>query len=52
MVIETTELYILLPVWITLTFIQGHGSVRDQKLLHSLANVTDFFQIWFDARHD
>ena len=29
--------YLVLPVWIILTFIQGHGCVRKQKLLHSLS---------------
>ena len=31
--IKTTALYILIPVWMTLAFIQGHSCMRNQKLL-------------------
>ena len=31
-IIETTKLYILLSVWMTLTFIQGHSCIRNEKL--------------------
>ena len=30
--VRTTELYILIPVWMTLTFIEGHSCIRNQKL--------------------
>ena len=32
MMIKTTKLYILISVWITLTFIHGHSCIRNQKL--------------------
>ena len=32
-IIETTKFYILISVWMTLTFIQGHSCMRNQKLL-------------------
>ena len=32
MIRETTKLYIFISMWMTLTFIQGHRSVRNQKL--------------------
>ena len=30
--IKTTNLYILISVWMTLTFIYGHSCMRNQKL--------------------
>ena len=30
--IETTKLYILISVWITVIFIQDHSCMRNQKL--------------------
>ena len=32
MMVETTKLYILIYVWLTMTFIQGHDCTRNQKL--------------------
>ena len=32
MMIETTKLYIFIRVWMTLTFIQGLGCMRNQSL--------------------
>ena len=32
MMMGTTKLYILISVWMTLTFIQGHSCTRNQKL--------------------
>ena len=37
MVIEITELYILILVCVTLTLFQGHGDARKQKLLCQLS---------------
>ena len=37
MMIDTTELYCLIPVWMTWIFIQGHCCMRKQKLLHSFS---------------
>ena len=31
MVIETTKLFILMSVWMTLTFIQGHSFMKNEK---------------------
>ena len=42
--IELTELCILVPVWKTLTFIQGHSQMKKHKLLGSFA--CKFF-CWF-----
>ena len=36
--IEMTELHIQMPVWITLTFIQGHKIIRKLKLLIASCN--------------
>ena len=36
MMIRTTKLYMLIPVWITLTFIQGHSCIRNSKTSVSL----------------
>ena len=33
MMIKTTKLYILISVWMTLTFIQGHSCIRNKKKL-------------------
>ena len=33
LMIETTEFYILIPVWMTLTFIQCHSCLRKEKFL-------------------
>ena len=43
--IETTELYILMSVWMTLTFIQGHSCMRNQNFgVHFLRNfAVNFF---------
>ena len=38
MVIDSLELCIVILVWLTLTFIQGHRSVRKQKLLRQLSH--------------
>ena len=35
--VETAKLYILLPVWMTVTIIWGHRSVRNHKLLFPLS---------------
>ena len=45
--IETTELYILISVWMTLTFIQGCTSIRNQNFdVHFLVNLgIDFDEI-------
>ena len=32
MMMETTKLYILISVWMTSTFIQGHSCIRNQIL--------------------
>ena len=32
MMIETTKLYILISVWMALTFVQGHNCMRNQNL--------------------
>ena len=37
MLIETTELYILIPVWMNLIFIQGHICMK-HFCVHFLAN--------------
>ena len=34
---DTTERYILLTVWVILTFIEGHSCKRHQELLHSFS---------------
>ena len=34
-IVVTTELYILIPVWMTLSFLQSHSYMRNQKLLQS-----------------
>ena len=36
MVIKSTKLYILVSVWMTLTFIQGHSCIRNKKILVSI----------------
>ena len=37
--VETTRLYILIFVWMTLTFIQGHSYMRNKKFcVHFLGN--------------
>ena len=41
MMIEMTECYILMAVWVTLTFIHGHIGMRNQKL------VISFFFFFF-----
>ena len=41
--IDTTELC-LIPVWMTMTFIQGHSCMRNQKLVHSFLCK---FLAWF-----
>ena len=33
MMIEIATLYILMPVWMSLTFVHGHSCMRNQKLL-------------------
>ena len=35
--IEITERYIIMPVWISLTFIHSHRFMRCQKLVHSFS---------------
>ena len=37
MFIETSEPYILIWIWMTLTFVQGHSWARNWKLLHSFS---------------
>ena len=32
LMIETTKLYIPISTWMTLTFVQGHSCIRNQKL--------------------
>ena len=40
LMIETTKFYILILVWMTLVFIQGHSYMRTQKpSVHFLANI-------------
>ena len=38
------KLYILIPVWMTWTFIQGHSCLRNQKLLYPFSHI---FLHWF-----
>ena len=45
MMIDTIVLYILILVYLTLTFIQGHWSVRKQQLLSQLCHKVF---IWFE----
>ena len=52
MIIGTTRLYILLSVWMTLTFVQGHTCTRNKKNLsvHLFANLgIDFDEIQYVA---
>ena len=42
--IGTTELYIFISVWMTLTIIQGHSCMRNQKLL---CRFSEKFRCWF-----
>ena len=35
MIVDFTELYSLVPVLITMTFIQGHSCMKTWKVLHS-----------------
>ena len=44
MMIETTALYFFIPVRMTLTFIQGHSKMRNQKFLCSFSHK---FLNWF-----
>ena len=37
-IIETTKLYTLIPVWMTMMFIQGYSCMRNQKLLCSFSH--------------
>ena len=40
MMIKTTQLYILVSVWMALTFIQGHSCMRNKNFgVHFLANL-------------
>ena len=39
MMIDTTEHYILILFYVTLTFIQGHRDARKQQLLHNLSST-------------
>ena len=45
--IDITKLYSLIQVWLTLTFIQGHGCMKMQKLpAHFLASIAiDFYEM-------
>ena len=40
MMIWTTKLYIVISVWMTLAFIQGHNCMRNQKALVSIFSET------------
>ena len=48
LIIDTTELYILILVFWTLTLIQGHGDARKQKVLSNyfLKLSVDVIGIW------
>ena len=37
MMVGTTKVYSLIPVWMTLTFRQGHSYMRKQKVLHTFS---------------
>ena len=59
--IGTSELYILIPVSVTMTFIKGHSCMRNQKLLRSFSckflswfrwNVVCCQNCWFVEAHD
>ena len=41
-VIDTIELYILIPVYLALTLIQGHRSARKQKIMQQLSHIIYF----------
>ena len=59
MIIKTSELYIFVSVWMTLTFIQGHGCVRKKVCVHFLSKLdTDLNEFqdvattcWFVGAH-
>ena len=38
LIVETTKLYISVSVWMTLTFIQGHSCMRNEKLWHPFSS--------------
>ena len=38
MMIETTKVYILIPVWMTFKFILGHSCMINHKLLHPFSH--------------
>ena len=40
MMIESTKFYILISVWMTLTFILGHNCVRKKIGVHFLASLS------------
>ena len=44
LVMDTTVLFCLIPIWMTLTFIQGHNCMRKQKLPSSFS--CKFLWIW------
>ena len=47
-VIETAELYILMPSCMTFTFIDGHSSMRNQKLVYLFTELV-WMNFWFSA---
>ena len=52
MMIDATELRVLMLVSVTLTLIQGHGDARKQKLLWKLSRkmLMHLNKIWHAAR--
>ena len=42
MMVEIKKIYIWIPVWMTLTFIQGHSCMRNQKLLSTILEILQF----------
>ena len=44
--IEITKLYIFILVWMTLTFIQGHSYIRNQKLWCPFSHKFKYIFVW------
>ena len=46
MMIETTELYIFISLWMTLTIVQGHSCIRNEKLLCPMSHKFKYRFWW------
>ena len=47
MILDATELYIWILVWLTLTYIQGHRGAKKQNLTHKFISESSY-SVWME----